>query len=1169
MATLQLYFLGPLDIRCDDRELPKPPTLKSQSLLAYLVLYRDQPHSRDRLADLYWGDRPGRKSLASLSTALWHLRRCLPNEALILSDPHSVQFDPQADLWIDVDEFESQATQEDIPSLQAALALYRGNFLDGFYDDWIIGERYRLETLFVEALVRLMVAHEAQGKYEDGLAAALRLLEHDPLREDAHQLAMRAYCRLGQRNAALAQYQRCREIVRRELDTEPMIETSELYQAILEGRLAGMEARPTSRVRAMELPVPMRRSPLNVITVSPLVGREDELAFLLECWQAGQGGWVLIRGEAGVGKTRLVEEFARRLHWQGHRVLYGRSYQFERALPYQPIAEALRTILSSLTPAELVDIPDWAVAEVTRLVPELWEKFLLDHPERRPGVEVRPAIRSDQERARFFEGVARFLAELSSHEPLLIVLEDLQWAGESTLQLGHYLARQLADHAVLMVGTFRSEAVGRGHPLRTLQQQLRRDSLARSLRLARLSSADVETMLVAMTGAGEAALPLARRLYQETEGNPFFLMETVKALFETGVVRLEEGVWRGDFEQISEGEIPLPRSVNEAIQARLTRLGDEVREALGLASVLGREFDFDLLNAAWARGEEATLEALDDLLRRRLIEEESRAADHDYVFAHHKIQEVVYAAIPRRRRQYLHARAGAAMERLHAPQAEEFAGGLAYHFEQASQLDRTLSGKAITYLLQAGDRARGSYLCAEALHYYTRALTLAETAELAEGDALAASIRSRRGATYSSIDDNARARQDLYQVLDWSRLAGDRRQEAETLLDLVKPHLVGQELGEALACAREAYALAASLGDDLLIARSTGALGSAMCVRGDLSQAQQYLDTALSAGRTSGTAEMLNEILFYGSLTRNWVGDFHGAFDLAEELVPLAEESHNAVWVYGALFLQALAWCNLGEYEKALEALTQADEVVRKAGILTAPAELLNTRGWVHQETFTLQESLRLNTEGAKMAHELGEIESEANALVNLGVDHLWLDDLEGAEQCFEDAWALLDKQFGGFRWRWKTRLLAAWGELHLARGDAVEALRYADQCLELAARTSSRKNQVKGWKLKGEALAALGQLDEAADWLGKAVAMAEEIANPPLIWKSHYALGGVLERHGPPIEAQREYKLAVDVIEGTAAKLSDPALREAYLRARPVRAVHAAWHRLQSLDGI
>ena len=754
VSTLRLYFLGTLDIRYDDQPLPKPATLKSQSLLAYLILHRQWPQPRDRLVGLLWGDRPEGKARHSLATAMWHIRRCLPDERLILSDPHTVQFDPQMDLWLDVDEFESQVSHEDMASLQAAVALYRGDFLDGFYDDWIVNERYRLETLFVESLARLMVGQEAREKHDAALSTALRLLDRDPLREDAHRLAMRAYCRLGQRNAALEQYRRCREVVWKELGAEPMVETAELYQEILKRRFAvgplpevipavvGADRRP---------PLPLGRSPLDVIAPSPLVGREQELALLHDCWQgaqAGHGGLVLISGEAGVGKTRLVEEFANRLRWQGVRVLWGRCYEFERVLPYQSIAEALRTILPTVTSAELADLASWAVAEVARLVPEITEHY--------PDLGAPTSIPSDQEQARLFDGVARFLAGLSSHGTLLIVLEDLHWATESTLQLVHYLARQLAGHPVLTVGTFRPEMVGQEHPLLALQRQLKREGLCQPLHLPRLSPEAVEAMVLEMSGAGEAVVHLAGRLYRETEGNPFFLMEIVKALFEMGMVRLEERAWKGNFAQISEGELPLPAGMSEAIQARVRSLNEDAQEALRLAAVLGREFDFDLLNAVWGRGEEVTLEALDDLLRHQLVDEGSGAMGRDYAFTHHKIQEVIYAGMPRRRQQHTHARVGMAMERLYGPQAEVLAGELAYHFEQGRELDKAQTERAITYLLQAGDRARGQYAFQEAIDYYQRALALLK--EQGEHERAARTLM-KLGLTYHTAFDFQRARQ--------------------------------------------------------------------------------------------------------------------------------------------------------------------------------------------------------------------------------------------------------------------------------------------------------------------------------------------------------------------------------------------------------------------------
>jgi DNA-binding SARP family transcriptional activator len=515
MPTLEVYLLGTLDMRCHGQQLPRPPTLKSQPLLAYLVLHRERPQNRERLAGIFWGDRPERKARRSLTTTLWHIRRCLPEAGYLLSEPQTVQFDPHADLRLDVDEFESHATHDNLARLESAATLYRGDFLDGFYDDWIVTVRYRLDTLFCDVLTRLMVGQEAAGKQEEALSTALRLLDLDPLREDAHRLVMRVFCRLGQRNAALEQYRRCQEAVQQELSAEPMVETTELNRTILDGYFeVGQPVAAIPTVGAEGLPpFPSGTNPLEAMVSSPLVGREPEMAFLRDHHQEaqqGQGGLVLISGEAGVGKTRLVGEFARQLRWQGAPVLWGRCYQFERILPYQPVAEALRAVAPTMTSTVLEGHPTWVLAEVARLVPEILEKL--------PQLDVIPAIRSERERTRLFEGLVRFLANLSTHGTLLIVLEDLHWATESTLQLVHYLARNLATHAVLILGTLRPDAMGRRHPLRALRQELTHEGLVRPLSLGPLSPQAVEVLVTEMSGAGEATVPLARRLYQRDRG---------------------------------------------------------------------------------------------------------------------------------------------------------------------------------------------------------------------------------------------------------------------------------------------------------------------------------------------------------------------------------------------------------------------------------------------------------------------------------------------------------------------------------------------------------------------------------------------------------------------------------------------------------------------------
>ncbi len=705
------------------RQMLLPPTLKSQSLLAYLFVFRHQPHSREHLATLFWGERPERRARRSLSTALWQIHHCLPHANILLSNTTSLQFDPRTSLWLDVEAFEALAAQPDLASLQAALDLYRGDFLDGFDDDWVINERYRLESRLLDVLTRLMAMRETLGDHAGTLAAARQLLTRDPLREDAHRAVMRSLCHLGQRHAALSQYRICQQLLRQDLDAAPMAETQALYRAIVEGRFACAPGLEKMASPELPLPVPPQgRSPLDAAAFFPLVGREPELAFLGETWQAalaGQCSLLLISGEAGVGKTRLVQEFADQQCWKNVRVLQGRCYEFERLLPYQPVAEALQTLPPDVTRAVVTDVPAWVSAQVARLAPDLFGQP--------PGQF--PTQGSEEQ---LFEGVSRFLAGLASQQPLLLVYEDLHWASDSTLQLLHYLARHLVAQPLLLVGTVRPEVIAPA--LATLGRRLERDGLARRLALQPLTAAAVAALIEQLSGDVQVTQPLARRLYLETEGNPFYLIQTLKALFEQGAIRVAAGVWQADFDALSRDQLPLPASVSETIAARVGRLRAATQDAVQVAAVAGRAFDFDLLRAAWGQGEEATLAALDDLLRQRLIGEAAADSDgHDYVFTHHKIREVIYSRLSRHHRQHLHGQVGLALEQLLGTEAGAAAAELAFHFEQAQQLDRTLADKAIAYLLQASQQAMRQSASQEAIAYVQRGLeivhTLPETAQ--------------------------------------------------------------------------------------------------------------------------------------------------------------------------------------------------------------------------------------------------------------------------------------------------------------------------------------------------------------------------------------------------------------------------------------------------------
>jgi DNA-binding SARP family transcriptional activator/tetratricopeptide (TPR) repeat protein len=1025
-------------------ELPLPATLKAQSLLAYLIVHRDRPHSRDHLAELFWGDRPEHNARRSLATALWQIHRCLPGDDFILADAAGVQFNPHTAFWLDVAEFEKLARMRTPPThvsaLQEAIDLYRGDFLDGFYDDWALSERYRLESLYCDALAGLMAARETLGEHAAALAVAQRLLEQDSMREDAHRAAMRAYCRLNQRHAALSQYARCQQTLQAELGVEPMAETLALRREIAEGRLA-CETRPeVAAVPAVPQRRELARHPLDVAGQMPLVGREQELACLAETWRAalaGQGSLLLISGEAGVGKTRLAQEFADQQRWQGIRVLQGRCYEFERLLPYQPVAEALRSLPPDVARAAAASVPGWVIAQATRLAPDLvGQEFEL------PG----PDMGSEGEaQERLFEAVSRFLAQLADQAPLLLVLEDLHWATDSTLQLLHYLARSIIAQPLLIVGTLRTEAVPPAHPLATLGRRLERDGLARRLSLSRLSAVAVASLIGQLSGEGEAAAPLADRLYRETEGNPFYLIETVKALFEQGAIRVEAGVWRADYAALGRGRLPLPAGVSETIAARVGRLSDEAQDAVRVAAVAGREFDFDLLKGAWGRGEEATLSALDDLLRHRLIAEAVGIAGADYAFTHHKIQEVVYEGLPRHRRLYLHGRVAQALERAHAGDLDACSAQIAGHYEQAGAAEQ-----AASFYRRAAETARRVYANQDAIAYLSRALALISEADHAGRFTLALA----RAQLHDVLGQREAQAQDLALLGELAESLDDDSVRTEVALWRARYAAAVSDYATAFTHAQTAVAIALSTQDQAREAMGYLCAGGALWQRGEFEAAQGQL---LEARRLAQVAQRLDieaDSVYNMACIASYQGDFDGSRALGQ----------------------------------------QANGLYDSLGNLPGKMRTLNLLGNADDQQCDCLSAIPYYEHALSLCRQLGDRRFEGILLRNLAGAWQYLGDLAQARGLYERSIQCC-RDIGDRRGESET--LAWLGELACWRGDDAAARDASEHALHLARSIGAQYETGLALTHLGHALAGLGQLMEAADACRQALEMHRKFNNP------------------------------------------------------------------------
>ena len=1033
MVGLRFFCFGNFELFLDAASLPKPATLKAQSLLAYLLGHRQRPLPREQLMTLFWGERPSHRARRSLSTALWHIRRCLSQDDLIQADNRTVQW--QGNFWLDVAEFERLAESDEMADLETAAALYRGDFLEGFYDEWVIDERYQLHGRLLEVLARLISLYEAHEQPQPTLATALRLLAQDPLQESAHRAAMRAYAHLGQRNAALEQFQQCRTVISVELDVEPMPETQALYEQIRDGRFSpapsSISYPPTPLPTRPGIPKPSRPG-------TPFVGRTQELAFLQQQWQTKLHSLLLISGEAGIGKTRLLQEFTGQLpnnqlagHYSPPAILHGRCYEFERLLPYQPFAEAIGPLVTTLSAADWAQLPAWVLTEMTRLLPDLLD-YLPD-----PKLAELPP-----DRTRLLSAIGRLLTTLAVQRPLLLILEDLHWATESTLHLLHFLVRQLARQPILLVGTFRQEQVGSAHPLTAVQRQLSRENLTQTLTLSRLGVDEVTELVEKMVGEGETVVTLAQRLYTETEGNPFYLMETLQTLFETQTITPETG--QRDWQT---ADLPLAPGIMAAIEARVQRLTPSAQEAVRLASVLGREFDFDLLNAVWGQGEEQTLAALDDLLRFRLIAEGTGALGRDYAFTHHKIQEAVYASLPGPRRQRSHARVASLME-VHYPPAE-VASELGFHYQQGRLADAGLTPKAVAYLQLAGEQAAAQYAHEEAIGYFSQALEM-----LAGGDVARIPLLLAREKALDNLGNRAAQAQDLTELA-----------ELVQQLPADVPESVEQQT--AVALRRSNFDI----------------------VTGDYASAVTTAQTALNM---SATAEAQIELACAWALALFHQGEYEAAIAQIQQVIALAPKAElHHLEAKGLNVMAMIAW-RQGRYEAAKRCLQKVLAVCQRPGYhdLNNEGNALGNLGIIYRYQSDFDGAESYFRQSLAIWRQTGYRRGEALYLINLGVVAFDTADYAAAHQYFQQA-LTISQEIGDRENEQAVLSNLSAQAIFVAKFD--EAARLAEQSLAICWEIGNRTWEGIAYTNLGVIACELGQFDEAVQYYEQSLKIRQE----------------------------------------------------------------------------
>lgn len=917
-------------------------TRKAIALLALLGV-NGEPFSRDALSTMLWPEYDQTGARAALRRTLSVLNKAV-GPGVMNIERERVGLVKGGPLWLDVQQFEESvqraAMQEQagdpgyVETLAGSIALARGGFMSGFslrdsseFDDWQYFHSERLSRLLARALEQLVAGYSSRGQHETAIGYARQLLALDPLREEAHRQLMLLYARSNQRSTALRQYRECVRVLDEELGVAPLEETTSLYQMILENRLP---AQPES---VTETAVQDEPSAYEPSAAFPLVGREEEWEAIEAVYQqASSGGRVLLlEGEAGIGKTRLANEFLDWAHQQGARVLRLRWYEGETGMAYGPFTQALSRILAWPEASHMLQkIGAAPMAEAARLLPEIAARF--------PGLPEPSPLEGPGAQSRFYEGLRQvFFTSLVNGHPGILFLDDLQWADRASQDLLAYLIRRIGDSRVLVIITLRSDATPEQSLPQNMLHEAGRYGILTRLELGRLASEDVRRLAQSISDQDRLPTDLVETLFRESEGLPFFAVAYLDTLRKSPA---RETQWE------------MPASVRELLMARLHSVDETARQLLSTAAVIGRSFDLWTLREASGRSEMEAVAGLEHLLAAGLVSEHvTEPGGEMYDFTHEKLRDLAYAETSAARRRLLHRRvaevtAGRAGRRDPGSQAAI----IAYHHRMAGN-----SSAAALFYREAGDYSRALYANTEAIEQYQAALASGhpDKAGLREaiGDLL--TLQGEYSASIASYEAAAA-------LCDGGNIA-----VLERKLGNVHARLGDWELAES----HYQSAVEAGLPDDagLFAERSHAAFQ-----RGDPALARVLAQHSLTLAQSSGDMLALAQAHNVLGMFERAQGNAHVALEHLQESLAAAQSSSNPLAQAAALNNLSLALMDLNRLDEAETFNWQAMQISVQVGDRHREAALLNNLADIHHAAGREAQSLEALKRAVLIFAEIG-----------------------------------------------------------------------------------------------------------------------------------------------------------------------------------------------------
>jgi len=1171
-------------------------TRKALALFMYLVV-EPGDYPREKLQTIFWPESETRLAQSALRSTLARIKSGLKGVA----DPLRIEGDlvgfngsiaSSLDLNLVSQAIaDSQLTKKNEPplitALQNAVDAVRGPFLEAFslpdtpaFNDWIIIQRKIWGG-------RLNLIHDRLSNHQlethllgPAIETVNRWLILDHLNESAYRRLMRLHFLNGDRSAALRTYETCRDLLAKELGVEPSSETEEMLVSIRssEAPVSGLETQAKAREERLKI---------------PFVGRSEKYQMLVHTFQKAKGGdpqVVIVSGESGIGKTRLANEF---LSWAGTEradLLRGRAYETSGSLPYQPIIDALRErVERENAPEDLLD--DIWLAELTRILPELRERY--------PDL---PSVSGDESgiRSRLFEAVARLGASLSMRSPLILLIDDLQWADRGTLEMLHYLARswRTSHSPILVMILMREEALSHGSDLRDWMSSLTRDNPTTRLSLDPMQASDMQELVQSLTGEHTAGIDdLSDWLTAETNGQPFFVVETLSALDDYGAL-----VWR-EAETSTPTLDPLatlanlkamdPQSVaptiHDVILSRLEWLSRSASALLSSAAVIGRECTFLRLCQVAGIDEQNGLDALDELLSARLLSE-IRNNIKPYIIYHDRIREVVYAQLSDARRNVFHRRALTALARAKAPSAE-----LARHALSAKEWE-----PAFQHSLDAGDEAMRLFEVATAVKHYETSRTLLNDSKVDVDTETCRHLYIQLGKAYE-LEFHHREALNIYEEMQVQASARDSREmELAALVArcvLLPVHYETQDVDLARELAGQALPLAQSLGNlvaqqqiELSLARTYKfgeqqiepaithfhaaeeladkaglreqlawvkvELGVAFMYLGQLEQAEMILTEAMEIFRELGQYPRVLSCLHNLAIIQMETGNFDAALALFDEAYRANDSQGSPTSIYALATTHNVIHILRGEYDQAFDALLPALELDESQILSGLWTDIYQQLAWCCYDLGAYDLAYEHCQKAINHHHNINAT-GRAPAYAILALLQIRRGNLREAWEAVKKGWENFDMEWQTYAGWWETiSILEAEAELALAQGKLDQAARCIDRLLEKYDELKLRHFIPGILHLQARVTLAAGNKEEAYQTLTEALASSDEIGAHRDVWSMCWLLSELESMCGMGAFSTQLRERACDEVKYIAEHAGTPDLQEIFLSCPDVRLI-------------